>query len=191
MGLWYKRGSIIIVRTLARGRGGKINAEMPDETICVDITKTDTIEKLQKSYRFYDRLFPQKLHTLLHAKFADDKLNGILHGSNCTCNSIHSAELAFALRLCIREVNRTLLGIEFEKKAGYVLHLNGFDGSGLNHDCEALPAFVLSVNHGKNYVSWTWNLKTAGLEGAKYNAPLPTKALWSAPAQFKEGEEEQ
>ncbi|CAG8617990.1 8073_t:CDS:2 [Scutellospora calospora] len=172
-----------------------------------------------------------------------------------------------------------MLGIEFEKKAGYGLHLNGFDGSDLNHKGEALyrdfwmvhivpsdndklvletvdpttdpflttptkiearnaqsltfefssisaslsqekakhfyrPAFVLSVNNSRNYVSWIWNLKTAGFEGdeyrspkdifirnyrqirawktkqlydqAKYSAPLPTKVLWSAPPQFKD-----
>ncbi|RIB09546.1 ubiquitin family-domain-containing protein [Gigaspora rosea] len=304
-----QRGSIIIARTLARGRGGKINIEMPDKILHLDIMKKDTVDKVKRKIYTKKGIHPDKqqlmfngqvlenhrtlssyqicigstityLHKdyihFFHAKFTDDKFKGILHGSNCTCNPVHSAELVFALKAtCIREANSTLLGIEFEKKAGYGLHLNGFDGSDPNHECEALyrdfwtvhimpndcdelileavdpttdpflsapteiesrntqsitfspsfsaslsqekakkicrPAFVLSVNHGRNYVTWTWNLKTAGLEGgeynspkdifipsprlirktkqlydiAKYNAPLPTKALWSAPAQFK------
>ncbi|CAG8703667.1 3003_t:CDS:1, partial [Racocetra persica] len=304
-----QQGSIIMVRTLARGRSGKIKVEMPNKTISIDVTKMDTIDKVKrKIYNkkgiHYDKqqlmfngqvlenhrtlsdyqirsgstitCLPKDYTYFFHAKFTDDELkNGMLHGRNCTCNYIHSAELVFSLKAtCIREDTRTLLGIEFEKKAGYGLHLNGFDGSDLNHEGEALyrdswmvhimpnncdklileevdpttdpflnasteieardcrsitfepssisaslshektrkvsrPPFILSVNPGRNYVSWMWNLKTAGLEGgeynnpkdiflgrigktkqlhdqAKYNAPLPTKALWSAPPQFKD-----
>ncbi|KAF0536093.1 polyubiquitin [Gigaspora margarita] len=63
-----QRGSIIIARTLESGRGGKINIEMPDNIIYVDIMRTDTIDKVKHKIYSKKGIHPDKQQLIFNGQ---------------------------------------------------------------------------------------------------------------------------